>query len=353
MDLIIKPTERCNFACTFCSSSNIAYSKKDELDLDKIYQFLRRFPNTNTIIVNGGDPLMMCPSYYWKIIKFLDKNKMPANISLTTNLWDFWKRPDKWTELFKHDRIGVTTSFHYGDSRKITNTRVFTETDFIAISDLFLEKIGYRPDFISVITNENLDKAIDNVRLAKHLEVECKLNYAMASGREGKPFPVGKIYKTYVEIAKLGLGPWEFNTRQMSKRLKGGCTICPQNRSCDSGIRNLQPTGYHSCGAIGDDDIEDDGKYRIDFDKEVVQNGDIQTPLRDDVEIHYLKEECLTCPAFDICNGCYKTIKDLKKHNMVEENCGHMKEAVQYIIDMPKIDEAKTISIGFDGERSK
>ena len=31
MDLIIKPTELCNFKCTFCSSTKISKNKKDEL----------------------------------------------------------------------------------------------------------------------------------------------------------------------------------------------------------------------------------------------------------------------------------------------------------------------------------
>ena len=40
----------------------------------KIFQFLDRYPETNTIIVNGGDPLMMDPKYYWEIINYLDEN---------------------------------------------------------------------------------------------------------------------------------------------------------------------------------------------------------------------------------------------------------------------------------------
>ena len=74
MELIIKPTERCNFKCTFCSSTSIADDITDELGLTYIYKFLKRFPNTNTIIVNGGDPLMMKPSYYEKLLKHIEDN---------------------------------------------------------------------------------------------------------------------------------------------------------------------------------------------------------------------------------------------------------------------------------------
>jgi hypothetical protein len=74
MDLIIKPTELCNFKCTFCSSTKISDNRKDELSHDYIFSFLKRFPETKTIIVNGGDPLMMEPEYYWKIIRWLDEH---------------------------------------------------------------------------------------------------------------------------------------------------------------------------------------------------------------------------------------------------------------------------------------
>jgi hypothetical protein len=35
---------------------------------------------------------------------------------------------------------------------------------------------------------------------------------------------------------------------------------------------------------------------------------------------------------FEICNGCKKTIRDQKKHNMVEEHCALMKQIAPKII---------------------
>ena len=335
MDLIIKPTEVCNFACTFCSSTNISEDKKQILPLQYIKDFLKRFPDTRTIIVNGGDPLVIHPDYYWELINHLDDNKYPAIISFTTNLWDFYKYPEKWTNIFKrNDRVSVATSFNYGNTRRINKNKVFTEDIFWKVSDMFLEKIGYRPGFISVITEENEDSAIDNVILAKKMGVECKLNYAMASGEQSKPFLLGKIYKIYLDVYKQGLAPWEYNTKQMTVRIKKMGTTCPLARECDSHIRCLQPNGaYHSCGAFGDDDFEDGGKYQIDFDQEIKQ-GKFFTPLKQHYDLQRMKDECLTCPMFDICNGCHKTIKDYKKHNLVEEHCAIMKTNADDILKL-------------------
>lgn len=327
MDLIVKPTELCNFKCSFCSSSKITFEDNTAtLDLNKIFKFLKRFPETNTIIVNGGDPLMMKPNYYWKIIEFLDKHDMPASISLTTNLYPFLMKPMKWKELFNHPRVGVSTSFQYGGGRLKGDYSEFTEEDFWKCSNAMLEHVGYRPSFIAVIVPENEDTHIKTVELAKKMDVVCKVNYAMASGSQSAPYQLSKIYERYVEIWKAGLSNWEHNTQQMMVRLRGESTICPQTRTCDSGIRTLQPEGdYYSCGAFGDDLDK-----AIDFDYEM--SGGFSTPLATDLSLMSLKNACYTCPMFEICNGCKKTIKDLKQHNMVEDHCKHMKTLALDII---------------------
>ena len=338
MDLIIKPTERCNFKCTFCSSTHITEDKTAELDHDYIFKFLKRYPETQTIIVNGGDPLMMHPDYYWKIIEHLDEINSPATVSFTSNLWPFYKNPEKWIDLFRHPRMGITTSFQYGGGRLKGDLSEFTEEDFWSVSDMMLELVGYRPDFIAVITEENEGDAIKNVELAKKMGVVCKLNYALSSGppvkfknivmgQEGRPYMLSKIYEIYVDIWKKNLAPWEYNTTQMIKRLSEGNTTCPQNRNCDSGIRTLQPSGdYYSCGAFGDDNL-----YKIDFEKEM--SGKKIFPLKYQPELQSLKQSCFTCPMFEICNGCKKTIKDLKDYNMVEDHCFRMKKIAPDIIE--------------------
>jgi len=336
MDLIIKPTERCNFKCTFCSSTKIAEHKSDVLDHDYIYKFLKRFPETKTIIVNGGDPLMMEPNYYWKIIDHLEEHNYEATLSLTTNLWPFYKKPEKWKELFNHKRVGIATSFQYGGGRLKGDFSDFTEEDFWKCSDAMLEHCGYRPDFIAVIVPENAHTVIKTVELAKKMGVVAKVNYAMASGDQEKPFLKADIYKSYVEIYNAGLMEWEYNTKQMAVRLRREQTTCPLSRTCDSGIRAFNPGGdYYSCGAFGDDKDKP-----IDFDREM--KGEFFTPLSSDMELSQMKQACLTCPMFQICNGCRKTIKDYKQHGLVEQHCKTMKTIAPEILKINDIDKEVT-----------
>jgi len=221
----------------------------------------------------------------------------------------------------------------------VTPSVEFTEEMFWRISDLMLERVGYRPGFIAVITEDNCDTALDTVRLAKRMGVECKINYAVASGsQQSTPFLLGRVYKIYLDIFKAGLAEWEFNTKQMSIRVKGIPTlhtVCPLTRDCDLGIRNLNPNGtYYSCGAFGDDHFEDKGKYAIDFKKEVLEGG-FYRPLKEQYDLQAMKSECYTCPMFQICNGCYKTVKDYKRLGVVEEHCALMKANAPEILAMP------------------
>ena len=333
MDLILKPTQRCNFTCSFCSSTDIAKSNntKDDLAVSKIKQFLDRFPNTRNIIINGGDPLVMSPSYYSEVLDFAESKNLDIHLHFTTNLWDYHLHPEKWRALFHHPRVTVGTSFDLGDGRRITKNKIFTKELFFEIVEKFKEEFEYAPAFIAVITEENQSEALELVRIAKSMGVECKLSYALKSGKSESIFPIGSIYNIYLDIYEAGLMENEFHTKQMLQRLKNDeNTICPQNRRCDEGIRNLQPdsaSGYNygSCGAFGDDQ-----QYGIDFEKEMA--GEFFKPLQSAFEIQYQKEECLSCPNFNICNGCYKTVSDLKTTNRVEESCREMKRFRQRAI---------------------
>ena len=61
-------------------------------------------------------------------------------------------------------------------------------------------------------------------------------------------------------------------------------------------------------------------------------------PLRNESSLHSLKQSCYTCPMFDICNGCRKTIKDLKDHSLVETHCKKMKTLAPAILEANGLD---------------
>lgn len=286
---------------------------------------------------------MMKPKYYWDILDLIAKYAPTAILSFTTNLWAFYKKPEMWEEIFRHPNVGVGTSFQYGNKRLKGDLTPFTEEEFWKVSDMMLERVGYRPNFIAVIDTDNEHTVMDTVLLAKKMGVVAKINPALSSGKPtffkgikignaGKMFTTADIYKYYVEIWKAGLSEWEYNTQQMAKRLRAESTTCPLSNDCDSHIRAIQPNGYFSCGSFGDD-----GAHPIDFDAEMA--GEHFTPLQGVPELLSLKNGCFTCPMFQICNGCKKTVSDMKELGLVEHHCSKMKTLAPDIIaanDMTK-----------------
>jgi MoaA/NifB/PqqE/SkfB family radical SAM enzyme len=317
MDLIIKPTKACNFACTFCSSNKI--SKALTLDLEKVFPILLE-NDVQTIIVNGGDPLMVPPAYYERLINFLDEHDMKTTISFTSNLWDFFLHPDKWEKLFKDERMGVCTSFQYGGERRIADGQEFTEELFRKVFSLFEDRIGYKLSFISVITRNNEERVLDTVRLAKELGTECKINPAFKSGRSEEFYPLYKAYGRYLDIIKAGLAEYEFNSKNLKQLFGSSNVCCPYNRNCYKTIRCISPDGLiHSCGAFNDDHYMNAAQGKKTY---CLGQYDEKELARD---FKMLKPACLSCDMFRFCNSCYKQIADITSSGTTEEHCTGMK----------------------------
>lgn len=342
MVLVIKPTEACNFSCTFCSSANLVDDKKKRLELKTIFQFLERYPRTQVIFVVGGDPLMMSPSYYEKLISYIEENKLPTRISMTTNLWDFYKNPEKWKKVLNHPLVEVGTSFQYGEGRQISPGKPFTEEIFIDVYRKFSEYVPTKElCFIAVVNKENEHLAIDHVHLAKRLNIQCRLVYQSMSGRAGDVYPISKLYEIILKIYKLGLAEFEQTALAISDKIYGLEGSCPVSRNCDSWMRSLNADGrYFTCGPLNDDlDTRDE----IDFEQEVVKGKEFFTPLQKMSELQYLKEECITCKMFQTCNGCRKHTKDLLDKGIVEEHCSIMKSITDDLINMSESSEIKVL----------
>jgi len=318
MDLIIKPTQACNFKCAFCSSNNIAESCQETLPLDTLFDFLKKH-DVFRIIVNGGDPLMMSPDYYWNMLKFIEDNDMNTRLSLTTNLWDFYLHPDKWKGLFCQPNVGVCTSFQYGGERRLANGEEFTEEKFRKVLAMFTENIGYVPMFIAVINKHNEDSVLDTVRLAKSVGTKCKINPAVQSGRSKDFYPLYKMYEHYLNIIDAGLGDYEENCRYIQQVMHSQKTCCPYARTCYKNIRCISPDGkLHSCGCFNDDHQVNEAAGERTY--ELHEYGEKQ--IRKDYG--YLKAECFGCSCFTLCNGCYKHIADIKRSGTIGEHCRAM-----------------------------
>lgn len=316
MDVVIKISDKCNFACEFCSSNMIATSH-EELDLLKVIKFLEEHDNVRNIIINGGDPLCISPDWYYKLLNWLENNyNKDVNVSFTTNLWDFYKNPEKWEDLFKN-HVSVCTSFQYGNERKLATGEVFTEEMFRKVYQVFLDKIGYPLKFIAVINDNNENTWKDTVLLAKDLGTKCRLNPALRSGRTTKPYSFVKMMNIWLNIIEEGLDEYEENCKLIRDAYDEKVTECPFNSFCHESIRCMSPDGtVHTCPAIADDIIKG-------VDKAYVSDSGVIKPFKDIT----LKSECYGCRNFHLCNSCTKRIIDIHDvgEEYLEEHCKGMR----------------------------
>ena len=314
MELIIKPTSRCNFNCTFCSANllNIKHSTNVSDKLKNVLNTLK----PDTLIFTGGDPLMVSPKYYEEILSLGD-----WHISFTTNLKDFYLHPDKWVDLFRNTRLGITTSFQYGDERRWDKNTPYSEEMFIKVIKLFEEKIGYTPTFISVISEYNEDRALDHLLLAKKLNTQCKINGVLPMGLSKDFYPLYKMIDIWLSIKENGLEEYWDNEIQF---YNGGCNF-NTNLMCESSIRTFwlndkEEIQYNNC-----EDCASQG-HRIPL--------DIYRPIPKESKINVndmVCDNCLMCPLYRLCNGC----KSMRKINKLTPNhCEEMRKRLDKIKEM-------------------
>ena len=293
MTLIVKPTLKCQFRCEFCSAAKFDFRSSDCMEDDMWSAMVEASPDD--VIVSGGDPLMMDPSFFEKLVTLRGGR---VHVSATTNLWALRKDSDKWSELLHNPRFGLVTSFQYGDKRRKPNGEPYTENDFLESYRIFKDVSGGRNlDFIAVIGEDNASRALDHVRLAKSLGCQCKLNAVLPLGRSTEYFPRYKLLDIYLKVLESGLGDYETNIANRGRGMcpfsqlgcGTGCFSC--NRAIVRGADGKLKFGH--CEELMAMGVEDYGSL-----SEVPPHE----PLRPDELIEGPK--CLECPLCGFCNGC-------------------------------------------------
>ena len=313
MELILKTTSKCNFACTFCSAGKLDIFHLDHVDSQ--FKDLLLKINPSSIILTGGDPLCNSPEFYNELLELGS-----WNLSFTTNLKDYILNPEKWIPLFKNKRVGVCTSFQFGSGRKWDNKTTYDVNKFKETFEKFLNDVGYRLKFISVISEENENQALEHIYLAQELNTKCKLNPLMPLGKSSDFFPMYKMIKIWLDIYQHNLQKWLDCDVQFSH---GGCGF-NTNLLCKSTIRALMfDKGKMPILTTCEDDLL---KSQI-LDVPIVQN-----PEKEQIPIsEHINSNCAFCKLFNLCHGCHQS---RKLNKLVPEHCQEMKNLEKQILDV-------------------
>ena len=320
MELIIKPTGLCNFACSFCSSATLPILEKPLKKVPDKLKDLIDYVKPDELIVTGGDPLMVDPEYYYHL-----HDIRPVHISITSNLKDFYIHPDKWIKLFKEDWFDITISFQYGEGRKWDINTIYTEEMFRDVHNKFTESIGKDLPFISVIDYNNEHTVLDLYKLAKSLNTKVKINNMLALGYSDLTYPRYKMFQHYINIIESGLGDYE---AYCSKPYFHGCPF-NKNFTCESMIRacyidNKGELHYFHCDNM-------DGEYEVQLDYKSDKIGLISTYPK---LSEHVNSNCWQCELFELCNGCKSARMTYPK-----EHCEEMLKLKDKIIEYEWVDK--------------
>ena len=323
MELIINPTNRCNFDCTFCSAYNLP---KGDIDRKRLYNYIKcKRDEINIIIFNGGDPLMMEPEFYTNILELTKDYNIP--LSLTTNLYDFYINPDKWIDLFKTKNVGIITSYnHNSKSRRLKNGKVYDKDMFTKVINLFNDKIGYKPSFISVIEEDNSIKTMkDTILFAKELGTTCKLNKALSYGRQETYYPryrfIAQYTKAMYDLINEGIKveKYETNFRNIHNFFNNKESHCPLNRRCHNNILCINPDfKFYNCSNIATN-------------PKLYSKYSTNTIHSFSQDYQCIKNECVLCELFNFCNSCKSYVEECIRNSDVRNYCIEMESHYQYI----------------------
>jgi len=316
MELIIKPTGRCDFDCRFCSAHGMDIQHPEDGHVPQQIVDLIKTLKPNGLIITGGEPLMVDPQYYYELHDIAQ-----CNIAPTTNLKNFYLHPEKWTALFKEDWFNITTSFNYGCTRRWSANEVYDEHKFIHVLAALRAYTGKSIDsFIAVIDKSNEDTVWDHIDLAKRLNCRVRLNGAIAAGRQGETYPRYKMMRFYLDIIKMGLDKYECNCSERDM-----CR-CPWNIGlhCQSCIRccYVDNSGKLHVGTCDE---------RMSMGIELPEDKIVSTSCYDPLDPQdFIKPECAYCELCRLCNACATNRHEAKKD---PNYCEEMKKLEDEIID--------------------
>jgi len=324
--LILKPTEACNAACTYCEVDRKGWRTTKIMPHDilerlfmRVNEFLEARPRERLEIVwHGGEPLLLGPEYFDKARAFQDKHcastcgrirhTIQTNLTLLT--------PAHVAALRKLGMSSVGTSYD-----PVAGVRLLKKGDdgsaynraFLKAVAL-LEREGFRWGVICVVTKLSLACPLDIFRFLTNLVPDGGVMFNPVNLEKPEH---ERLKISAVEFADFlgAIFPAWWENRKRYSRVEPFRSLCgdllsekKQNYFCADGGRcadthfNLGPEGRWShCGRSADWGLLD---YGMIFDRSIAQvfSDATRENLRQRNEV-LSSGECRGCLWWSVCHG--------------------------------------------------
>ena len=295
--LIIKPTTKCNFNCTFCSAKNLSIPFQFHVP-EVLKNYILNYRPKN-LIITGGEPLINTEEYFKELIEIMKSIESNYSISLTSNMVLWYENPERYDYLFKNPHIGVITSFQYGGERK--DETDYSEERFIDLFNKFYKRYNIKLNFIYVVNKNNEHYILKACELAKRLGVKLKINQILPLGGSKEFYPRYKILDWHIKAIEAG---YKDQLDSFNSILDGKCNFSPSYKYCE-------------CSRVVY--VDNYGKLQESYCEDIISANE-----KIELNNKALFTKCYMCKLFSLCNGCSSN-----KHfseQIKEEQCKWMQE---------------------------
>ena len=211
MNVVVKLTNSCNFACTYCSVGDpddtkimsMATLKKMINGLPELLEHLQ--DNKISFIWHGGEPLLMSREFYREAMDYVQQKLIGRDISFKMQT-NGYLIDNEWIEFFKEYDINVGISLdgyqELHDASRCTKDDKPTFTVIMSKIQL-LRDAGLEVGVLMVL---NTAEAIDADKLFAFItenRLSCKIHSVYPCGRAEKRDDVATVYQSYVELMKV------------------------------------------------------------------------------------------------------------------------------------------------------
>lgn len=310
LNLIVKTTNQCNLACSYCyADSGINQSKISLEIMEKFYRIFEKsslFSELN-IIWHGGEPLLLGVDFYSETIKMqkqiinkVVKNGFQSNLTLLS---------DDFIALAHREKISIGTSLD-GFGQLNDTTRVFPDGrgtfDLVFQNLQRLKKEKLSCGCIVVLNRNNIYNLPEIVEAFNKAEISLKLNPIFPQGRGSSHFTEIGITPQQYAAALIGITKeyilndnFKINIDPINKMIgnlvSGNPTSCVFLQDCHKSFLSIDYEGS----------ISHCGRYD--------QFSDVLAQIHSlddfDIVFDYIQESkselCSECDFKSICNsGC-------------------------------------------------
>jgi uncharacterized protein len=315
--VIVKPTNRCNAGCRYCSSFKETQSSDMSPDtLDRMYAELFEYAELKgkryiTFLWHGGEPLLLGKSFYekaWSVTPTDKSIKIKHILQSNMLLLD-----DEWVQLFRRHNVHISTSVDPVGQDRILKDGSQQYPEWLDKFVLAASK-GLHLGLVFTVTPSHIDRYADIYNFFKNMQslssgpLGVRLNPVYAAGAAAKldqgdlisPDDYGeflcRLWELWINDGK------PFPLSPMSDWSEGrGSAICEFNGRCQENFIEVSGNGdVHHCGRFADAGLV---------------MGNINTAKLEDILRHSHMEElgrrsellkegpCKGCPLWELCMG--------------------------------------------------